>query len=307
MTKKMIFDFVKYFKPTLIVSTIMVLGSLVLIATKGLNFGVDFRGGSEIQVKFAQSIDIAVLRETIENSGVASSAVQSVGDESENEFLIKISSNEADINKATEAVIAGLKAKYPDSEIRKTDIVGPKAGEELKLSSFQAMFWSIVAIMVYIGLRFDFKFAPGAVLSLFHDAVIVLGIFVLTEKEFSLQIVAAVLALIGYSINDTVVIFDRVREHEEKGVHKDMGTLFNISLNETLSRTVMTAGATLLVCLIMLVMGGGIIHDFFFALSIGIVAGTYSSLFIAAPSVMWMDGILKKSKAKKIAGEVSAL
>ena len=211
-------------------------------------------------------------------------------------FLLKVQADEASLNKVTEEVSDTLKDHYASKgvEIRKVDIVGPKAGAQLRLSGFQAMGWALVAIMVYIGLRFDFKYAPGAIVALFHDVVIILGVFAITDREFSLQIVGALLAVIGYSVNDTVVVYDRVREHEEKSPSK-LTKLINTALNETLSRTILTSATTLFVSVCMFAMGGGVIHDFFFAITLGVFIGTYSSLFVAAPTVLFFDRFQSKA------------
>jgi preprotein translocase subunit SecF len=286
--KNKVVDFVGMFPLFTTLSTLAFIGSVVLLMTKGLNYGVDFKGGAEVQVKFAQSVDIGTLRNTLENNQVNVSSVQSIGDAINNEFLIKIAATSEDINVLTEGVVKVLNSQMGDKgvDIRRTEIVGPKAGEQLRSSGIWAMIWSVIGIMVYVGLRFDIKYAPGAAISLLHDAIITLGIFVLTGKEFNLQILGAILALIGYSINDTVVIYDRIREHEQGSQRAPIKQLINQGLTETLSRTFLTAGTTFTVCLVMFLFGGGVIHDFFFTLWVGIIIGTYSSLFVATPLVL---------------------
>ena len=278
-------DFVGNFKIFGTLSAAMIIGILVMFFTKGLNYGVDFRGGAEIQVKFKQNITLTELREQLEAADIPVSQVQTIGEESANEFLLKIQSSEQDLNKVSAEVSAMLNQKLGDKspEILKNDIVGPKAGAQLRLSGFQAMAWALLGIMIYIALRFEFKFAPGAIVALFHDVTIIVGAFLLTQKEFSLQIVAALLAIIGYSINDTVVIYDRVREIEIANPALSMKEVVNRAINETMSRTIITAMTTFIVAVVMFVMGGGVIHDFFFAMSIGIIAGTYSTIYIAVP------------------------
>lgn len=278
-------DFVGNFKIFGTLSALMIIGILVMFFTKGLNYGVDFRGGAEIQVKFKQSITLTELREKLAEANIPVSQVQTIGEESANEFLMKIQSSEQDLNKVSAEVSAMLNEKLGDKspEILKNDIVGPKAGAQLRLSGFQAMAWALLGIMIYIALRFEFKFAPGAIVALFHDVTIIVGAFLLTQKEFSLQIVAALLAIIGYSINDTVVIYDRVREIEEANPAMSIKEVVNRAINETMSRTIITAMTTFIVAVVMFLMGGGVIHDFFFAMSIGIIAGTYSTIYIAVP------------------------
>lgn len=278
-------DFVGNFKIFGTISALMMIGILVMFFTKGLNYGVDFRGGAEIQVKFKQDVSLSELRGALEQSNIPVSQVQTIGEDSANEFLMKIQASEGDLNKVSQEVSQMLASKLGDKspEILKNDIVGPKAGAQLRLSGFQAMAWAILGIMIYIALRFEFKFAPGAIIALIHDASIMIGAFLLTQKEFSLQIVAALLAIIGYSINDTVVIYDRVREIEEANPSLSMKEVVNRAINETMSRTIITSLTTFIVAVIMFAMGGGVIHDFFFAMSIGIVAGTYSTIYIAVP------------------------
>lgn len=299
------FNFVGKFPASVIISSILVIGSFVLLATKGLNYGVDFRGGAEVQVKFSKAITLGTLRSALDEGQFGSAQVQSIGDGSTNEYLIKI--NEKNLNEATTKITSLLQTKFPgefpdpnnasgvkESPIEKTDIVGPKAGERLRISGFQAMAWALLMIMVYIALRFDYKYSPGAIVALIHDVVIIIGVFVLTQKEFSLQIVGALLAVIGYSVNDTVVVYDRVREHEEKSAGKPLGGLINTALNETLTRTFLTSLTTFLVAAVMYFNGGAGIEDFFFAICLGVIIGTYSSLFVAAPTVIALDKILNK-------------
>jgi preprotein translocase subunit SecF len=288
-------DFVKKFPVAVIVSSVLILGSLGILVSKGLNYGVDFRGGAEIQVRFADGIDLAKLRKTLKDDGFSASSVQRIGEEANNEIVIKVQASEENINEVTDKITSTLNSNYKQVEIRKTDIVGPKAGEQLRISGFQAMLYALIGIMIYIGLRFDFKYSPGAIMALFHDVVIILGIFALTNSEFSLQIVGALLAVIGYSVNDTVVVYDRVREHEENGTASDLKGNINIAINQTLSRTFLTSITTLCVSLAMLFWGGGIIRDFFFAISLGVIIGTYSSIFVAAPVTILFDRMKTKA------------
>lgn len=294
--KKFNIDFTSKFPITAVLSILLVAGSVFLFASKGLNYGVDFRGGSEIQVSFQENVNLADLRDSLKKSGFNSSSVQGIGDEEKIEFLIKVSSEEKDLNAITDQITKMLTSDFSSkgAEILKTDIVGPKAGEQLRISGFQAMAWALLMIMIYIALRFDYKYSPGAIVALVHDIVIIIGIFVLTQREFSLQIVGALLAVIGYSVNDTVVVYDRVREHEQKSPGSALGGLINTALNETLTRTILTSITTFMVAGVMYAMGGGIIHDFFFAICIGIVVGTYSSLFVAAPTILFFDKVFNK-------------
>ena len=289
-------NFTSKFPVSVVLSSLLVIGSLVLFFTKGLNYGVDFRGGAEIQVGFEQGLELKELRSALEANKFDSSTVQRIGGEESNEFLIKVAASEENLNKVTDQITSMLSTTFKDigAEILKTDIVGPKAGEQLRISGFQAMAWALLMIMIYIALRFDFKYSPGAIAALAHDVVIIIGIFVLLDKEFSLQIVGALLAVIGYSVNDTVVVYDRVREQEEKMAGSGLRAQINTALNETLSRTILTSLTTLMVASVMYFMGGGVIQDFFFAICIGVVVGTYSSIFVAAPTILGLDKITGK-------------
>ena len=277
-------NFVKKFGITSIISAILVIGSIFLIATK-MKYGVDFRGGAEIQVKFQKSENLNELRKSMKDAGFSGITMQTIGEASENEYLLKVSANEENLNEVTDKVSKTLTSKYAADgvEIRKVDIVGPKAGAELRKSGFLAMLWALLAIMVYVGLRFDFKYSPGAIVALFHDVSIILGVFALTGTEFTLQTVAAILAVIGYSVNDTVIVYDRVREHEAKFVGRDIKEHINNAINETLSRTIITSLTTLLALLSIFFFGGTILHGFSFAMILGVIFGTYSSIFIANP------------------------
>jgi preprotein translocase subunit SecF len=298
MATKRDINYVGMFKVAGIISLLLVIGSIAGFFSKGLNYGVDFRGGVEVQVKFGQKIELGELRNLMKENQVPLSQLQSIGEETKNEFLLKLESDKGDLNAVSNQVNSVLSSKFGEGnfEILKNDIVGPKAGAELRTSAFKALAWAILAIMIYLALRFDYKFAPGAIAALIHDVTIIVGAFILTQKEFSLQIVAALLAIIGYSVNDTVVIYDRVREIET--LHPDLSTteIINRALNETMSRTIITSLTVLGVSLVMLFLGGSVIHDFFFAMTIGVILGVYSTIFIAIPMTAFYER-LTASKA----------
>ncbi len=289
-------DYVGKFKIASLFSLALIVATIVMFFTKGLNYGVDFRGGVEIQVKFKDKVALGDLRTYLNDKNVAMSQLQSIGDDSQNEFLLKLETDKGDLNAISTLVSTVLTEKYGagNFEILKNDIVGPKAGAQLRTSAFQALAWAILAIMIYLALRFDYKFAPGAIAALIHDVVIIIGAFILTQKEFSLQIVAALLAIIGYSVNDTVVIYDRVREIENANPTMGSFEIMNRALNETMSRTIITSLTVLGVSLVMLFMGGSVIHDFFFAMTIGVVLGVYSTIFIAVPMTVFTEKFSKK-------------
>ena len=300
------FHFTNKFNIMMICSTLLFVASIAILLTKGLNFGVDFRGGAEIQVKFSKPVNLDQFRKDLESTQFKISSVQSIG--TETEYLIKVQADDKTISKVTETFSNLFTTKYGEyaPDIRKTDIVGPKAGEELRWAGFKALLWSIIAIMIYVGLRFEPKYAPGVAVALVHDVVITTAAFAVTGYEFSLQIVAALLAIIGYSVNDTVIIYDRVRENEEKHSGLSLAENINRSINETLTRTLYTSGTTFTVSLIMMTFGGGIIHDFFFAITFGIFIGTYSSGFVAGPITIMMEKFYKKNPSSAPSKEVKA-
>lgn len=292
-------DYVGMFKPSAAISLILIIGTLVMLFTKGLNYGVDFRGGVEVQVKFKNKVELGELRALLGEKNVPLSQLQSIGEENQNEFLLKLESDKGgDLNAVSTNVSNVLSEKYGkgEFEVLKTDIVGPKAGEELRSSAFKALFWAILAIMIYLALRFDYKFAPGAIAALLHDVILIIGAFIVTQKEFSLQVVAALLAIIGYSVNDTVVIYDRVREIENLNTGATSFQVINRAINETMSRTIITSLTVLGVSLVMLFWGGSVIHDFFFAMTIGVLLGVYSTIFIAVPMTVFFERFVTRSR-----------
>ena len=293
------FNFVSKFGLTAILSTLLVFGSIVMIATK-MKYGVDFRGGAELQVAFTKTTNLEALRGTLVAAGLEGVTAQSIDEPSKNQFLIKLLGTSDKLNEITQRVSKVLKTSYTGVKILKVDIVGPKAGAELRISGVQAMAWAMLAIMVYIGLRFDFKYSPGAIVALFHDITIILGIFSICGVEFTLQTVAALLAVIGYSVNDTVIVYDRVREHEDRAPTVPLADHINMAVNETLSRTLLTSGTTLFVAVAMLFFGGLAIHDFFFAITLGVIIGTYSSIFVAAPVTLLFDKFVSEKKTTQL-------
>lgn len=292
-------DFVGKAKYVVSASVLLTIISLYGIFNH-MNYGVDFRGGAEIQTKFANPVMLDQLRDALTKGGLKGVSVQTIGDEKDHEVLIKVQAEEGTLNLITKQITEDLQKEFASNkaDIQKVDIVGPKAGATLRTSAVKAMFWAILSIMIYIAIRFDFRYAPGAMVSLFHDVVVVAGIIAWTGHEFSLQTVAALLAIIGYSINDTVIVYDRIREHEDKDKTISLRQHINDAVNDTLSRTIITSFATLLVTVTMYFMGGAAIRDFFFPMTLGIIFGTYSSVYIAAVTTLFADTQLKKMNAK---------
>lgn len=312
-----------------------------LIVHRGPRLGIDFAGGTLIQIKFTSATRVDDIKSGLASVGLEKSSVQQFGEKADNEFLIRTQSTygasegfTADIQKALESSTSG------QVEIRRVEMVGPQVGEDLKKKALFAMFYALLFITIYISGRFELKwilsgvvaaaligavyifnlfnvsipfligaalivtlvlfwflelkFAMGAIVALIHDVIITVGLFSIFDKEFTLPIIAALLTIIGYSLNDTIIIFDRIRENTRKHHKKPLEFIINRSINETLSRTILTSLTTLIVVVTLFVLGGGIIHDFAFALIIGILVGTYSSIYVASPILLAWQGRGKK-------------
>lgn len=278
-------NFVGQFKIWVWFSVLTVIASIVLFFTKGLNYGIDFTGGAEIEVQVPVGWDIGRVRKLVEEEAQLKGArVQSIGEEGARQFLIKAQGDEGSLSQVSGKVRDALQKslKPQEYEVLRADVVGPAAGASLRTSGFLSMLYAIIAILIYVTLRFDSRYSPGLIVATFHDAVIVVGLFVLFQKPFDLTILAALLALIGYSNNDTIVTFDRVRELANLHPQLDVRSLVNKAINDTLSRTVLTSVTTLLVLTSLLFLGGKVIHDFAFALAVGVVVGTYSTIYVAS-------------------------
>ncbi|MFC1673752.1 protein translocase subunit SecF [Pseudomonadota bacterium] len=265
-------------------SAFLVMAAIGTFVSKGMNYGIDFTGGIMIEVKTPQPGQIGSMRDTLKGLGLGSVELQEFG--APDDILIRLQAQDGG-EKAQAAAVAKVKeALGPGIEYRRTELVGPKVSDELFWNGFYAVVSAILAILVYIWFRFEWQFGLGAVIALSHDVVTTIGIFSLLGLEFNLATVAAVLTIAGYSINDTVVVFDRVRENLRKYKKMPMDQLLNQSANETLSRTVMTSFTTLLALLALYFLGGEIIRDFAFAMIWGVIVGTYSSVCLAVPSLL---------------------
>ncbi len=275
-------------------SLLFVLVSIIYLMWHGVTYGIDFRGGTELQVKFGQKVEIADIRKTLETADLGEVGVQSIGEE--NEFVIRFQGRSGKSDKETNDILNSSISKLKEAigtqlaqyqpEIRRVDTVGPQVGAELKRNGLLAVFYCLLVILIYVALRFDYKYAPGAVLCLAHDAIITLALFVAVGKEVNIPILAAVLTLIGYSLNDTIVVFDRIRETEH--MYKDRGIRFiiNKSINDMFTRTLITSGTTFTSALCLYFLAGGTISDIAFAMCVGIFFGTYSSIYVAAPLIL---------------------
>ena len=281
-------------------SGMLLLVSLAFLGFKGLNFGIDFTGGTLVEVRFASAPDIGEVRQAIAPKGFEQAIIQEFG--SPEEIMIRVQNREAvDSSKISTDILDGLTQNFGADavEMRRVEFVGPQVGEELTRAGILAVLVAMLAILVYVTFRFEFRFALGADAALLHDITLVLGIFAVVGLEFSLPVIAAILTVIGYSLNDTIVVFDRIRENFEANRKKKNPDseidIVNASLNQTLSRTLMTSLTTLLVVMALFFLGGEVIHDFSFALIVGILVGTYSSIYIASPVMLALAGRFKAS------------
>ena len=277
-------NFMRIKKLTLFVSTILFVLSLSLIFIKGLNLGIDFTGGSLIEVRFKENIDLNNLRTKMNKLNLGEIQLQTIGNE--NDIIFKVQDNK---NKQIETVQI-IKESLSDQsvEYRRTEFVGPKVGSELINAGIIAVIFSLIGILIYIWIRFQWNFALGAIIALIHDVILTLGFFSVLQLEFNLATVAAVLTIAGYSINDTVVIYDRVRDSMRKYKQITFDEVINISLNSTLSRTLMTSLTTLLALIALLTFGGIVISSFIIALIWGVLIGTYSSIYVASPILTYL-------------------
>ncbi|HTN50831.1 MAG TPA: protein translocase subunit SecF [Anaeromyxobacter sp.] len=363
---------------SLIVNLAVIVWSLPFV--HGLNLGVDFAGGTEMEIKFGKAVDPGQVRRTVEELGFKGASVQTYGPEQEHSYLIRVERitllTEAEVARVVDAVKAkfpvdsssfnpeigdkidfqfkqpptpaelraaveatgvkvrevreeqglaagsrsfavitqgiqekvgtGLVAHFAEAapEVRRVEYVGPAVGRELQAQGFKAILYAMALIVVYVGLRFDFRFSPGVIIALIHDAVVTLGYFAFSGREFNLTSIAVILTVVGYSVNDTVVVYDRIRENQGKLRGRSLGEIVNLSINEVLGRTFLTSFATALSLVGLLIFGVGTIFDFSMAMMVGIVSGTYSTWFIAAPMTIWLEERAARKKAAAAAAPV---
>ncbi len=295
-------DFVGKRKFALIVSVVLILIGLASLTVKGgPNYGIDFAGGTLVQVQFAQPTDATAIKKAMAELDLGDPMVQSFGD-NQNEFLIRVEQASGKLKGLSVQIQNALEQSYEkgDVDIRRVEMVGPQVGKDLRNKGLKALFYAMLGLLAYISWRFEFRFAVGAIIALVHDVIITLGVFSLSGREIDLPIIAAFLAIIGYSLNDTIIVYDRIRENSGKYHKESFSYIVNRSINETLSRTLLTSGTTLLVVLALFVLGGGVIHNFAFAMLIGVLVGTYSSIFVASPVlIFWQEKMDARSKPVK--------
>ncbi len=278
-----------FFSLTLIAITIA-----SLVYKIGPNYGIDFAGGTQVIVKFSDDPSISDLRGSLEAAQLGDILVQDFGD-GIGEYLIRVEKGSSETERLSLRIKEKLTEKFGAGsyEVQSVEMVGPQVGGDLKEKALMAIVYAMVGILIYVSLRFEFRYAVGAVIALMHDVLITVGAFSVFNYEISLPVIAAILAVIGYSLNDTIIVYDRIRENIKKKKDKEIA-IINKSINETLSRTILTSLTTLLVVVTLFVYGGGVIHNFAFALMVGILIGTYSSVFVASPALIYYDKLFSK-------------
>lgn len=285
LDRKTQFDFMGRRKLALTLSFVLILISIGSLATRGLSFGIDFTGGTLIEVAYPEAVDLGGIRDVLADAGYADVQAQHFG--TSRDVLVRIAPRADRASaKLSEDIMTALKSADAAVQMRRVEFVGPQVGEELTEQGGLAMLYALIGILIYVSLRFEYRFSLGAVAALVHDVVITLGVFSVLQIEFDLTVMAALLAVIGYSLNDTIVVFDRIRENFRKMRKGSPEQIMNASINQTLSRTLMTSFTTLLVLFALFFLGGEIIHSFALALIVGIVVGTYSSIFVASTSAL---------------------
>jgi preprotein translocase subunit SecF len=267
---------------------IILIGIVSLVVKGGPSYGIDFAGGSLVQVRFSENTSAAKVRGALKDLGLRNMTIQQFGTQSD-EFLVRAQESSTELESLAAKIKTTLEKTYGAGkvEIRRTEMVGPKVSKALRNQGLMAVLFAIIGMLIYITWRFEFRFGAGAVIALVHDVLITLTLFSLFNKEIDLTIIAAFLTIIGYSVNDTVIVCDRIRENMGKYPKEELSPIINRSINETLSRTVMTSGMTLLAVLALYFFGGTVINNFAFAMLIGIIVGTYSSIYVASPVILF--------------------
>ena len=285
-----------------VISGLMFVAAVVFIAWRGLAFSIEFTGGTVVEVSYTQAAPLEKVRDAVQAMGYADAQVQNFG--SSRDLLIRLPLRGENSNAQAEEVFNGLKDLEPNNpvELRRVEFVGPQVGEELAIDGVIALIFVIVGIMIYLAIRFEWKFAVAAIVANLHDVVIILGFFAAFQWEFSLSVLAAILAVLGYSVNESVVVADRIRENFRRMRKVSVQEVIDNAITRTMSRTIITHGTTETMVLAMLIFGGPVLHGFALALTIGIVFGIYSSIFVMAPITLWLgikrEDLIKPVKSK---------
>jgi preprotein translocase subunit SecF len=285
------FKFMKLRKTFLMLSGLLMIGCIGILAVKGLNYGIDFRGGTELQYQFQNEVAISDIRSSLFSAGKPDAIVQKVHGTETHEYLISFRLDKNGQGTKESEITPIFEKTFPTESVilRKADSVGPRVGADLKMAAILAVLYAVLLILGYLWFRFNITFSPAAVVALLHDVIFTMGVLTLLQIEFSLSIVAALLTIVGYSLNDTIVTFDRVRDNL---IHIGKLSLENIldrSINECLNRTLLTSITTFIVVVVLILMGGPSLYPFAITMAIGIIVGTYSSIFIASPTVLFLD------------------
>jgi preprotein translocase subunit SecF len=280
--------FTRYRKIAFILSSMANLAILFILFTQGPNLGVDFAGGTMVHLRFHERVTIPDIRQALDGTGFGAGVIQDFGDPGANEYLLRLDKTAAEIGALSEQLTAPLAEQFGAGqfEIRRIESVGPRVGEDLRFRGLMSVLASTVMMGIYIWIRFELRFGIGALIALVHDLLITVGALLVAGYEFDLTIVAALLAVIGYSVNDTVIVCDRIRENMRKMRRDNLENIINTSINETLSRTIITSGTAITVLLALFFLGGGVVRPFAFTLLVGFVTGVYSTIFIASPIVL---------------------
>ena len=284
-------DFLGYKRLAAYISGILILAGVAsIVAHNGLKYGIDFRGGTNVQIQFSTPPNLDQLRYFFAQNDMKNVVLQTFGDLADHEILLGLPINSplGTGENLTSELRKILEPQHPKLEIRRIETIGPKVGDELKISAVKAILIALGLVLLYITIRFQWRQGVSAIVALVHDVLVVVGMFSILDKEFSLTVVAALLTVVGYSLNDTIVGFDRIRENQGKYRKKSFEETINLSITDTLSRTLITSGTTLCVVLSLFLLGGEIIHDFAFALLVGVLIGTYSSIYVASPLVVFL-------------------
>jgi preprotein translocase subunit SecF len=298
------FDFVGYRFYAVTASFVVILLGVVSLWIRGVNYGIDFAGGTLLHVRFAKPVEINDIREALESIAAKDVMVQDFGGAGKQEFIIRMLESDPELKRGlTEQLSKALTERFQgksDFEVLRVETVGPRVGKDLRQRAVWAVLAATVAMGIYIAIRFEPRFGVGAAVALLHDVMVAVTALSLSRMEFDLTTVAALLTIVGYSVNDTVIVSDRIRENMRKNRREPLASVMNRSINETLSRTILTGGTVLLVVLALYFLGGEIIHGFAFTLLVGVIVGTYSSIYVASPIVLYLD-FKPKARTKKAA------